>query len=121
MGDFLGSALPHRLRRRILDLDLVREVWPRAVAEGLSGRLGRPVGDTNARAVCGQAVPAALERGVLTVLAADAATAAEVERCSGPLRDALLRACGLSGASLRVRVRLRRTNPPGRRAAADGA
>ena len=120
MGDFLGSALPHRLRRRILDLDLVREVWPRAVAEGLSGRSGRPVGD-NARAVCGQAVPAALERGVLTVLAADAATAAEVERCSGPLRDALLRACGLSGASLRVRVRLSRTNPTGRRAAADGA
>lgn len=89
MGELLGFALPPRLQGRILDLDLVRRVWRSALPEVL----GR------------KACPTALARGVLTIVAADAATAAEARRQRKTIRERLLRAAGLPGANLRLRVR----------------
>ncbi len=88
MGELLGLALPRRVQERLLDLAFVRELWPRVVPEDLSG----------------QAVPEALERGVLTIRVEDPAVVSRVRRRTKEMRTALLGAAGLPDARLRLRV-----------------
>lgn len=75
----------------MLDLDFLRTLWAEAVPDGLAER----------------AFPVRFEKRVLTILADDAPARTEAYRRRNEIAKGLLRAAGLPGATLRVRVELR--------------
>ena len=88
LGEALDSALPRRFQGRLLDLELLRQVWREAVGPRLADA----------------AFPVGFERGVVTVRAATPEVARSLERQRSALRASLLGACRLPNASLRIRV-----------------
>lgn len=99
VGDLLSTALPGAFFGRLLDLELLREVWRDALAPEFPD-------------LAEAAFPVAFDRGVVTLRARDRKTAAALGRARGPLCRALLAACRLPGAPLRLRVVFPRTGPP---------
>ncbi len=88
LAEALDSALPRPFQGRLLDLELLRQVWREAVGPGLADA----------------AFPVGFERGVVTIRAAAPEVARSLDRRRAALRTALLAACRLPNASLRIRV-----------------
>lgn len=116
VGELLSTALPGAFLGRLLDLELLREVWRDAVAPEFPD-------------LADAAFPVAFDRGVVTLRARDRKAAAALARARKPLCRALLTACRLPGAPLRLRVVFpqkrssaapRREAPAGRGSVRDG-
>lgn len=91
VGELLSTALPGAFLGRLLDLELLREVWRDALAPEFPD-------------LADAAFPVAFDRGVVTLRARDRKSAAALARARKPLCRALLTACRLPGAPLRLRV-----------------
>ena len=108
VGELLSTALPGAFLGRLLDLELLREVWRDALAPEFPD-------------LADAAFPVAFDRGVVTLRARDRKAAAALARARKPLCRALLTACRLPGAPLRLRVvfpQKRSSAAPGREAPA---
>ena len=90
IGDLLGLVFSTRDQGAMLDLEFLRALWDRAAPPEIARR----------------AVPARVEKRVLTVVTADPATRAEALRRRTEIARRLVRAAGLPKARLRVRVEL---------------
>ena len=80
--------MPPRLRGRLLDLDFLSALWPRAAPAEIAD----------------SATPIRFERAVLTVAADDPATRTEAHRRRAEIARRLLDAAGLPNTRLRIRV-----------------
>lgn len=99
VGEVLSTALPGAFLGRLLDLELLREVWRDAVEPEFPD-------------LADAAFPVAFDRGVVTLRARDRKAAAALARARTPLCRALLTACRLPEAPLRLRVVFPAKRPP---------
>lgn len=90
IGDLLGLVFSSRAQGTLLDLGFLKALWDRSAPEKIARK----------------AVPVRVERRVLTVVTADPAIRAEVQRRRMEIARSLVRAAGLPDARLRVRVEL---------------
>ena len=90
IGDLLGLVFSTRDQGAMLDLGFLKALWDRAAPPEIARR----------------AVPARVEKRVLTVVTADPLIRAEAHRRRTEIARRLVRAAGLPEARLRVRVEL---------------